>query len=84
MNRDQVTRVESRIRSETCGTVKRFNRCMKEVVQAGPVVGKSMRDEATNFLSLTEQVYIDNKHKLICSCARGMRDANETANGDLL
>ncbi len=32
------------------GTVERFNRCMKEAIQAGHVEGKSMRDAATTFL----------------------------------
>ena len=32
------------------GTVERFNRCMKEAIQAGHVEGKPMREAATTFL----------------------------------
>ena len=32
------------------GTVERFNRCMKEAIQAGHVEGKPMRDAGTTFL----------------------------------
>ena len=32
------------------GTVERFNRCMKEAIQAGHVEGKPMRDSAMTFL----------------------------------
>ena len=62
------------------GTVERFNRCMKEAIQAGHVEGKRRH----NFLPVlqSEPTY-DNKEKSICSYARGTRDANENAYADL-